>query len=127
MRVFSVIFVFLALFTGVTRAEQPMFDQQKADALFHQLLNAQALKDYEAFVAHGTLELKAALGKTQFDAASDFMNNRLKGGYEVDPFGELNQRGLQVFLYRLRFKDGGDDMLGVMSLKDDQVGGIYFK
>jgi hypothetical protein len=55
------------------------------------------------------------------------MIQRTSSGYEATFLGELNQRGYQVFLYRLRFKDGGDDMLGTMSLKADKVGGIYFK
>ena len=54
------------------------------------------------------------------------MNKRTSGGYDITFLGELNQHGYQVFLYRLRFKDGGDDILGTMSLKDDKVGGIYF-
>ncbi len=71
--------------------------------------------------------LKAALTRTQFDAASNLINKRTSGGYDTTFLGELNQHGYQVFLYRLRFKDGGDDILGTMSLMDDKVGGIYFK
>jgi hypothetical protein len=71
--------------------------------------------------------LKAALTKTQFDASSDLMIQRTSGSYDTTFLGELNQHGYQVFLYRLRFKDGGNDMLGTMSLKDDKVGGIFFK
>jgi hypothetical protein len=55
------------------------------------------------------------------------MIKRTSGGYGLTFLGELNQHGYQVFLYRLRFKDGGDDMLATMSLKDDKVAGIYFK
>ena len=111
----------------MAQAQESAVDQAAADILFHQLLDAQATKNYDAFVAHGTLQLKAALTKTQFDASSDLMIARLKGGCDVDSLGELNQRGLQVYLYRLSFKDGGDDMLGTMALKNGQVAGIYFK
>ena len=83
-------------------------------------------KNYEAFVAHGTTELKAALTKTQFDASSDLMIARAKGGCDIDLLGDLNQKGYHVFLYRLRFKDGTDDMLGTLTLKDGLVAGIYF-
>ncbi len=102
-------------------------DSAQADKIFQRLLAAQTAKDYDAFVADANDNLKAALTKTQFDAASNFMNKRTGGGYDTTFLGELNQRGHQVFLYRLRFKDGGDDILGTMSLKDDKVGGIYFK
>jgi len=66
------------------------------------------------------------LTKTQFDASSDLMIARLKGGCDIDSLGELNQKGFAVYLYRLRFKDGTDDMLGTLTLKDGQVAGIYF-
>ena len=102
-------------------------DSAQAEKTFKGLLAAQTAKDYDAFVADADDNLKAALTKTQFDASSNFMIKRTSGGYDTTFLGELNQHGYQVFLYRLRFKDGGDDILGTMSLKDDKVGGIYFK
>lgn len=102
-------------------------DNTQAEKIFKNLLAAQTAKDYDAFVADDDDNLKTALTKTQFDAASNFIIKRTNGGYETTFLGELNQHGYQVFLYRLRFKDGGDDILGTMSLKDDKVGGIYFK
>ena len=95
--------------------------------VFKKLLASQAAKDYDAFIADGTDMLKAALSKTQFEASSNIMNARFKGGYDTVYLGELNQKGFEVYLYRLRFKDGGDDMLGTLSLKDGKVGGIWFR
>ena len=54
------------------------------------------------------------------------MNARFTGGYDSSFLGELNQKGFEVYLYRLRFKDGGDDMLATPSLKDGKVGGSFF-
>ena len=102
-------------------------DTTKADTVFHKLLSASEAKDYDAFMADGTDQLKAALGKTQFEAAVNLVDARLKVGYDVTLLGELNQKGYEVYLYRLRFKDSGDDMLGTLSLKDGKVGGIFFK
>jgi hypothetical protein len=102
-------------------------DTAQAEKIFKNLLAAQTAKDYDAFIADADDNLKAALTKTQFDASSNLMIKRTSGGYATTFLGELNQHGYQVFLYRLHFKDGGDDILGTMSLKDDKVGGIYFK
>lgn len=55
------------------------------------------------------------------------MNARFKGGYETTFLGDLKMKGNQVYLFRLRFKDGGDDLLGTLSLKEGKVSGIYFK
>jgi hypothetical protein len=102
-------------------------DSTQAEKIFKSLIAAQTAKDYDAFVADADDNLKAALTKTQFDASSNLMIKRTNGGYDTTFLGELNQHGYQVFLYRLRFKDGGDDILSTMSLKDDKVGGIFFK
>jgi hypothetical protein len=102
-------------------------DNAQAEKIFKNLIAAQTAKDYDAFVADADDILKAALTKSQFEASSNLMNKRTGGGYDITFLGELNQQGYQVFLYRLRFTDGGDDILGTMSLKNDKVGGIYFK
>jgi hypothetical protein len=125
MRTSVSLIAFLALSIGGTQAQAEP-DQAAADLQFHKLLDAQEHKDYDAFVANGTLQLKAALTKTQFDASSDLMIARLKGGCDIDSLGELNQKGYQLYLYKLRFKDGGDDLLGTLILKNGQVAGIYF-
>ena len=101
-------------------------DDASAKIIFQKLLDAQIAKDYDAFVANGTTNLKAALTKTQFEASSDILKPKLEAGYEITGLGELNQRGYEVYLYRLRFKNGSDDILGTLSLKDGKVGGIYF-
>ena len=120
IKLLVVAFVLSAAFN--LRADDPAV----ADVVFKKLLAAQAAKDYDAFIADGTDQLKAALSKTQFEASSNIMNARFKGGYDTVYLGELNQKGFEVYLYRLRFKDGGDDMLGTLSLKDGKVGGIFF-
>ena len=101
-------------------------DPAQADALFKKMLAAEEAKDYDAFIADGTDQLKAALSKSQFDAVCNLMNGRFKGGYDSSPLGELNQKGFEVHLYRLRFKDGGDDVLATLSVKNGKVGGIFF-
>ena len=115
-------FLFLAMSLPL-RAD----DDAKADEIFQRLLAAQLKKDYDAFIADGTDQIKAALSKTQFEAAANLVGARLKVGYDSTLLGELNQKGYTVYLYRLRFKDSGDDMLATLSLKDGKVGGIYFK
>ena len=116
--------VALVLFAGLNLQAA---DNASAKIIFQKLLDAQIAKDYDAFVADGTTNLKEALTKTQFEASSDILKPKLEAGYEVTDLGELNQRGYEVYLYRLRFKNGSDDILGTLSLKDGKVGGIYFK
>ena len=115
-----------SLFLAVNLPAAPA-DDTKADALFQQLVTATMNDDYNSFVSHGSTQLKAALSQTQVDAVSKQMSPRLKTGYDIDALGDLNQKGYVVYIYRLRFKDGGDDIMGMMSLKDGEVAGIFFK
>jgi hypothetical protein len=101
-------------------------DDEQAQKIFDKLLAAQLAQNYNAFVADGNDQFKTALSKTQFDAASKVVNTLTKDGYSETFFGELNQGGYQVFLFRLRLKSGGDDLLSTMYLKDDKVAAIHF-
>jgi len=102
-------------------------DEAAARDLFNQMVAAQDTKDYDAFVAHGDAQLKAGLSRTQFEASSDALKaNQAGGTREVTYLGELDQKGYQVFLFRVRFKSG--DMLASMTLnKQGEVAGIWFK
>ena len=99
---------------------------EQADQIFKKMLSAQEAHNYDEFVADADDNLKAALSQTQFDAASNLITKKLKDGYDLSSLGELNQKGFQVFLYRLRPKAGGDDLLATLSIKDGKVGGILF-
>ncbi len=124
MKTLLLVSLSLLLLLFPCRAEDAHSNQ--ADQIFQQLVTAQMADDYDAFVSQGTPQLKAALTKTQVDAASSILSPRLKAGYDVDFFGQLNQRGFQIYLYRLRFKQG-DDVLATMTLKGSQVAGILFQ
>src|ERR1700677_3918654 len=98
-------------------------DTTQADALFNKLLAAVMAKDYDAFVADGTVEVKAGIAKSQSDAVASMMDPKLEAGYDVTSLGELNKSGYEVYLYRIRFKNGADDVEGTLSLKDGKVAG----
>ncbi len=122
MKTLLLVAAFASSFCLTLRADDPA----AADVIFKRLLAAQTSKDYDNFVAECSDQLKAALTKTQFEASSNILNARFKGGYDSAFLGEMNQKGFEVYLYRLRFKDGGDDMLATLSLKNGKVGGIFF-
>ena len=46
---------------------------------------------------------------------------RLQAGHELSYLGVLNQRGLRVTVWKLSFKDGGDDHLVTLGVKDGKV------
>ena len=114
--------ILLGVLASVGAAEPPSGAQAASD----KLLAAIASGDYAAFVADGDAAFKG-LKKEQFDAVAAQLGPRFKSGYEATYLGDLNQKGYQVTLWRLRFKAGGDDALATLSLKDGKIGGYWIR
>jgi len=94
-------------------------------AVLDKLLKALEANDYDAVVAlDGTDAFKAALTRDRLAAASAQLSPRMKQGYQCLYFGELKQYGTSVVLWKLAFKDGRDDILAKLTLKDGKVAGF---
>ena len=96
-----------------------------ADAIFQKLMTAAISSDYDGFMAECDATMKAALTKAQLESVSRQIAPRLKPGYYTEYLGELNQRGFAVHLWRVRAREGGDDLLATLSVKDGKAGGFY--
>jgi hypothetical protein len=90
------------------------------------LVSAIASDDYEAFVVDGNAAFQR-LKKDQFESVVSQLGSKLKSGYDLTYLGDLNQKGYQVTLWRIRFQNGGDDFLANLSMKDGKVGGFWIK
>ena len=90
------------------------------------LVSAIASDNYAAFVVDGNAAFQA-LKKDQFESVVSQIGSKLKSGYDLTYLGDLNQRGYQVTLWRVRFKNGGDDLLATLSMKEGKVGGFWIK
>ena len=120
----SLIIAAVAVLTSVSAQAEP---DQKAQALFERLMAATVSNDYDGFIAECDAKMKAALTKSNLAGVSEQIEPRAKQGYNAQYLGELNQRGYKVHLWRLSFKDAGDDALATLSVKDGKVGGFYLK
>jgi hypothetical protein len=103
-------------------AEAP--DASRAEAT--KLVSAIASDDYAAFVVDGNAAFQS-LKKDQFESVVAQLGSKLKSGYDLTYLGDLNQKGYQVTLWRIRFQNGGDDFLATLSMKDGKVGGFWIK
>lgn len=123
--VISFLFAVVILFGG--RATLHASEGQKEEAaVSSKLITAIEKSDYEAFVADGDGPFRQ-LKKEQFEAVAAQLASRFKGGYEVTPLGDLRQKGYHVTLWRVRFKDGGDDALATLSMKAGKVSGFWIR
>jgi hypothetical protein len=95
--------------------------------IFENLMSAVIANDYDAFIAQCDAAMKAALTKGMLDGVSKQIAPRTQKGYETQYLGALLQRGYKVHLWRLRFKDGGDDILATLSVREGKAGGFYLR
>ncbi|MGZ5552852.1 MAG: hypothetical protein ACXWHF_04355 [Chthoniobacterales bacterium] len=112
---------------SITTTSAKADPDETTQTTFKKLMEATAANDYEAFVAPVDAAMKAAITKPMLEGVSQQMGPRLKQGYDARYLGELNQQGYKVHLWRLQFKDGGDDVLAALSMKDGKAGGFYFR
>ena len=94
---------------------------QITQVLFKNLMAATISNNYDAFIAESGPPTKSALTKGMLQRVSKQLEPRAKQGYDARYLGELNQHGTKVYLWRLVFKDGGDDALATLSVKDGKA------
>ncbi len=92
-----------------------------------QLLNALAQHNYQEFLADATEEFKAGVPEPQFRLVADQLSPRLKDGYQTHYIALLNQQGHEVHLWKISFKDQGDDHLAKLAMKDGKMAGFWIQ
>jgi len=98
-----------------------------AKKVLRKLLTAVEQADYDGFVEDGTAAFRAGITKQMFEGVSVQLSSRMKEGYETYYLGQLKQRGCQVHLWKLVYKDGGDDTLAKLVLKEGKVAGFWLQ
>jgi hypothetical protein len=89
------------------------------------LLKAIEAGDREAFSADGTEAAKQGTTQQVMDGLAKLVGGRLKEGFETTYLCQLNQQGHQIHLWKATFKDGGDDLVFRMAIKDGKVAGFF--
>ncbi len=91
------------------------------------MLGAIQTKSLADFVEAGDASFRAGMSQAMLDGVSAQFGPRLKQGYSATFLGRLNQQGYAVYLWKLEFKDGGDDRLVTMAVKNGKVGGFFLR
>jgi len=81
----------------------------------------------DAFIAQGDASFRADITPPMFSGYSAQVGPRLKKGYSATFLATLRQEGYVVYVWKLEFKDGGDDMLFSLAIKDGKVGGFFLR
>lgn len=91
------------------------------------ILEATASKNYELFTTVGDARYKATITQQMFDDGSEQLASRLQKGYSITYFGDLKQGNSQIYLCKLSFEDGGDELVAHMTMNGDKVAGIFIE
>lgn len=114
------------VFVGAEMKGAPVADAT-AQQCVTSLLSAVEANDYDKFVKDGDAAFKAGITKPMLEGVSSQLKGRMAKGYSCDYLGVLKQQGYQVSLWKMTFKDGGDDVLAKLSMKDGKVGGFLLQ
>ncbi len=123
-----------ALATALTIAlasTAPVLSAADADPavqkLFDKLLGAIKTNDRDAFVSDATETVKKGTTKEIMDTLNKHLAGRLNKGFEATYLCRLKQAEHQVHLWKVSFKDGGDDIVFRLALKDGKLGGFFLQ
>jgi hypothetical protein len=97
------------------------------EGTLNSLLAAIATNNYDVLVVNAAPALKTRITKETFAQVSTQLSPRLKKGYKPQYLGSLKQQGVEVFLWKITYQDGGDDMLARLVVQEDKVAGFWFQ
>lgn len=120
---FSILLTFVFLTSLPLRAAEPSVS---AENIAQKLILALTTKDHASFVSDGDASFKT-LKKEDFNSIAANLAPHFKEGYTLTYLGELRQQGYQVTLWKLTFKNGKDDALATLSMKEGKIGGFWIR
>jgi hypothetical protein len=97
------------------------------EATFKRMLAATESRSLSAFVADGDASFRTDITPAMFNSFSAQFALRLKQGYTTTFVTQLRQDGYAVYVWKLEFKDGRDDLLFTLAVKDGKVGGFFLR
>jgi len=122
----AVVIVVAALLvnTGPAHGADPDTAARKT---FDNLMGAIIANDREAFVAGATDAVRMGVTPAVVAGLNKDLGARMEGGYQAAYLCELMQAGHRVHLWKLSFKDEGDDVVVRIVLKENKVAGFFLQ
>jgi hypothetical protein len=122
--------VFFLTFTSpavLAQAPQPAEAPPAVETIMKSMLSAIVANSLTDFVSSGDEAFQAGMTKEMLSSINQSLASRLKQGYTTTFLTPLRQQGFDVYVWKLVFKDGNDDVLVFMALKDKKVGGFWLR
>ena len=113
----------MLIVAAMTQAALAQAPQPLEDTMTRMLAAAQA-SSLDEFVAQADPAGKTGMSKQMQDINQE-LGPRIKQGYVATYWGRLNQGGYDVHVWKLEFRDGKDDYLATLAVKDRKVAGMW--
>jgi hypothetical protein len=118
--IISALAVFMA--SGTVQAQQVPLRQY--EPIFNQMLNAIQSRSYDRFVANGDARFRSGFTEKMFEELAQRLGPRLQQGYSAPFLTTLHQQDYMVYVWKLAFKDGKDDFLVTLFIKNGNISGF---
>ncbi len=92
---------------------------------FELMMDALKDDDHNAFISMGTPEFQRAITKTLFEQVAAQVGPHAKEGFKATFLERLKNGKANRYVWKIEFKDGGDDVLAQMTVQDDKVAGFF--
>ena len=96
-----------------------------ADDIVQKLIQTMKDNNFKGFVALGDAEFESSWTVSMFETVAAPVVPRMAKGYNLLFLGELKQQGCKVYLWKVAYKDNGDDDLLKLVLCGGRVTGFW--
>lgn len=108
---------------AILSAQEPL--PPRVQSIFQNLMNGVQAGNHAMIISDGDPGFKSGLTEAMATAVHAQLGPRMAEGYTATFLTVLRQAGYQVYLWKVSFKDGGDDFLAKVVLNaDGQVAGF---
>jgi hypothetical protein len=121
------LFIAFASPLAFAQAVPPAKASQAAESTMKSMISAIQANSLPDFIAPGDEPFQAGMTKEMLSSINQSLASRLTQGYTSTFLTKLNQQGFEVYVWKLEFKDGNDDVLVFMAVKDGKVGGFWLR
>ncbi|GAB1718851.1 MAG: hypothetical protein NTAFB09_05820 [Nitrosospira sp.] len=123
MRRQIIAFTFIMLTPLAVFAQAP----ENTEATMKNMISAIQANSLPDFIAQGDQAFQEGMTKEMLASINQSLASRLKQGYATTFLTRLNQQGFAVYTWKMEFKDGNDDVLIFLALKDGKIGGFWLR
>lgn len=89
------------------------------------MIEAVKAQSYDDFLSDADALLKSNLSRQQFEGLCGLYTAPLRKGYGFEYLGQLRQRGLPVYLWKIAVVDEQDEGLIKLVMKDGKASGFW--